>query len=81
MGSDRVRTVPLPLRLAFSAVVFAALVWALAELLAHTHLYATALIVAVAALLALADLFRTAGRADVILSQILDRLTSGATAR
>ena len=54
MGSDRVRTVPLPLRLAFSAVVFAALVWALAELLAHTHLYATALIVAVAALLALA---------------------------
>jgi two-component system, NtrC family, nitrogen regulation sensor histidine kinase NtrY len=81
MGSDRVRTVPLPLRLAFSAVVFAALVWALAELLAHTRLYATALIVAVAALLALADLFRTAGRADVILSQILDRLTSGAADR
>ena len=81
MASDRVRTVPLPLRLAFSAVVFAALVWALAELLAHTHLYATALIVAALAGLVLADIYRTAGRADVILSQILDRLTGAAMIR
>lgn len=81
MGSDRGRTFPLPLRLAVSAVIFAGLVWALFELLVHTRLYATALIVAAAALLALLDLFRTAGRADVILAQILDRLTSGAADR
>jgi len=81
MASDRRPPAPLPARLAFSAVVFALLVWALVELLANTHLYATALIVAAAALLALLDLFRTAGRADVILSQILDRLTTGAADR
>lgn len=81
MGSDRGRTVPLALRLAFSAVIFAALVWGFAELLLHTRLYATALIVGAGALLVLLDLFRTAGRADVILSQILDRLTSGAADR
>lgn len=81
MASDRARSFPLPVRLAIGAVVFAGLVWALAELLVHTHLYATALIVAAMAVLALVDLLRTAGRADVVLSQILDRLTSGAADR
>jgi two-component system nitrogen regulation sensor histidine kinase NtrY len=81
MASDRPRSVSLPLRLTLGAVVFAALIWAFTELVAHTHLYATALIVGVAALLSLAALFRMAGRADVVLSQILDRLTSGAADR
>lgn len=81
MASDRDRTAPLAVRLALGALVFAALVWALVELLINTHLYATALIVAVAALLALLDLFHAASRADAILAQILDRLISGAADR
>ena len=81
MASDRPRSVSLPLRLTLGAVVFAALIWGFTELLAHTRLYATALIVGAAALLALVALFRMAGRADVVLSQILDRLTSGAADR
>ncbi|MGZ3368910.1 MAG: sensor histidine kinase [Caulobacteraceae bacterium] len=51
------------------------------ELLLRTHLYATALIVAALAGLVLADIYRTAGRADVILSQILDRMTGAASDR
>jgi signal transduction histidine kinase len=61
-----------------NGVLFAALLWLLAELLTHTHLYATALIVGVAAVLSLLGLVRAANRADVVLAQILDRLTSGA---
>jgi signal transduction histidine kinase len=86
MGSSvrhttRERPASLPLRLALDALGLAALLGLLAELLLHTRLYATALIVAAAAAMVLADLFRTAGRADVILSQILDRLTGNVSDR
>jgi signal transduction histidine kinase len=81
MASERGRPASLPLRLAVDAVVLAALVGAFVELLLRTHLYATALIVAVLAAMVLTDLYRTAGRADVILSQILDRLTGSVADR
>ena len=74
----RGRPASLPLRLAIDALAFAALAGLFVELLLHTQFYATALIVAAGAGMVLTDMFRTAGRADVILSQILDRLTSGA---
>jgi signal transduction histidine kinase len=67
--------------LAIDAVILAVLVGGFVELLLRTHLYATALIVAAGAGLVLSDLYRTAGRADVILSQILDRLTGSVADR
>src|SRR6185312_1388247 len=75
MASERGRPASLPLRLAIDAVALAVLVGAFVELLLRTHFYATALIVGAGAGMVLSDLYRTAGRADVILSQILDRLT------
>jgi signal transduction histidine kinase len=75
------RPASLPLRLAIDALAFAALAGLFVELLLHTRLYATALIVAAGAGMVLADMFRTAGRADVILSQILDRLTGSVSDR
>ena len=79
--TPRERPASLPLRLALDALALAVLLGLLTELLLRTRLYATALIVAVAAALVLLDLFRTAGRADVILSQILDRLTGNVSDR
>ena len=81
MASERGRPASLPLRLAIDALAFAALAGLFVELLLHTRLYATALIVAAGAGMVLADMFRTAGRADVILSQILDRLTGSVSDR
>jgi signal transduction histidine kinase len=81
MASERGRPASLPLRLAIDALAFAALAGLFVELLLHTRLYATALIVAAGAGMCLADMFRTAGRADVILSQILDRLTGSVSDR
>lgn len=81
MASDRGRPASLPLRLAVDAVLLAVLVSAFVELLLRTHLYATAVILAAVAGLVLADIYRTAGRADVILSQILDRLTGAVSDR
>lgn len=81
MVSERGRPASLPLRLAIDAVALAVLVGGFVELLLRTRLYATALIVAAVAGMILADLYRTAGRADVILSQILDRLTGSVSDR
>src|SRR4051794_27388104 len=81
MVSDRGRPASLPFRLAIDAVALAVLTGAFVELLLRTHLYATALIVAALAGMVLADIYRTAGRADVILSQILDRLTGAVSDR
>jgi signal transduction histidine kinase len=81
MASDRGRPASLPLRLAVDALALAALAGLFAELLLRTRFYATALIVAAVAALVLADIYRTAGRADVILSQILDRLTGNVSDR
>src|SRR6185312_9956856 len=79
--TTRGRPASLPLRLAIDAVALAVLVGGFVELLLRTRLYATALIVAAVAGMVLADLYRTAGRADVILSQILDRLTGSVSDR
>ena len=81
MASERGRPASLPLRLAIDAVALAVLVGAFVELLLRTHFYATALIVGAGAGMVLSDLYRTAGRADVILSQILDRLTGSVADR
>jgi signal transduction histidine kinase len=81
MASERGPPASLPLRLAIDSVILAVLVGAFVELLLRTHLYATALIVAAGAGMVLSDLYRTAGRADVILSQILDRLTGSVADR
>jgi signal transduction histidine kinase len=82
MASERRRRpASLPLRLAIDALVLAGLAVVFAELLLHTRLYATALVVAAFAAMVLVDIVRTAGRADVILSQILDRLAGNVSDR
>jgi signal transduction histidine kinase len=81
MVSERGRPASLPFRLAVDAVALAVLVGLFVELLLRTRFYATALIVAAGAGMVLADLYHTAGRADVILSQILDRLTGAVSDR
>ncbi|HEY4029898.1 MAG TPA: ATP-binding protein [Caulobacteraceae bacterium] len=81
MASEHRPPASLPLRLAIDALVLAAVAVAVAELLLRTHLYATALVVAAFGAMVLADIVRTAGRADVILSQILDRLTGAVSDR